>query len=631
MVVAMNEIPYAPRSLVDRLPGLASLQAETLGDPRVVIAMLDGPVDRAHECFLGADVTTIETLAGHTGSGAAVRHGTHVASILFGQPGSPVPGLAPRCKGLLLPVFSEDARGEIVPSSQLDVARAITQAISSGARIINLSGGQLAASGEAEWVLADAIRQCAASDVILVAAAGNEGCECLHVPAATPSVLVVGAMDDNGNPSSFSNWNDAYHGHGILAPGEAIPGAAPGGGVEVRSGTSYAAPIVTGVLALLMSRELQRGRPIGSRELVALLLNGAIGCQARPVDDCRLLLSGRLSVVSVEQSFHKRGIQMTDQKEQIKEASDLAETPLRASAPLPRAGLTGIRPSDCGCSGGGGASAETKPALGYVIGQLGFDFVSEARRDSLTQQADGPLNDTRSVLDYLAKNPWDAASIIWTIGVDQTPLYAIQPYGPFAAEAYKRLQEFLADAEVERIAIPGFVQGSVRLLSGQKLPAIFPELRGMASWSTAALVKSVRSAAAVNSSIAGEVVAFTSGGSGHEGPPDHALTNFVERVYYELRNLGLSSQDRAINFAATNAFQVERVFTEASLQNLNLQSIDVEKSPICRPSSDCWDVKLVFFDPRNKTEVAQRVFRLTVDVSDVVPVTVGKIRSWNTY
>jgi cyanobactin maturation PatA/PatG family protease len=175
------------------------------------------------------------------------------------------------------------------------------------------------------------------------------------------------------------------------------------------------------------------------------------------------------------------------------------------------------------------------------------------------------------------------------------------------------------------------VQGSVTLLSGQKLPAIFPELRGMASWSTAALVRSVRSAAAANSPVAGEVAAFTSRGSGDAGKSDDALTNFVERVYYELRNLGLSSQDRAINFAATNAFQVERVFTETALANLNLQSIDVEKSPICRPSSDCWDVKLVFFDPKNKTEVAQRVFRLTVDVSDVVPVTVGKIRSWNTY
>jgi hypothetical protein len=53
----------------------------------------------------------------------------------------------------------------------------------------------------------------------------------------------------------------------------------------------------------------------------------------------------------------------------------------------------------------------------------------------------------------------------------------------------------------------------------------------------------------------------------------------------------------------------------------------VKKSPVCRPDSDCYDVELSFFNPNN-TNVANRVYRFTVDVSDVIPVTVGAVRSW---
>jgi hypothetical protein len=60
-----------------------------------------------------------------------------------------------------------------------------------------------------------------------------------------------------------------------------------------------------------------------------------------------------------------------------------------------------------------------------------------------------------------------------------------------------------------------------------------------------------------------------------------------------------------------------------------LDTIEVERSPICRQDSDCWDVKLIFFNPEKQFEVARKVFRFTVDVSDVVPVLVGDVRQWS--
>ncbi len=108
-----------------------------------------------------------------------------------------------------------------------------------------------------------------------------------------------------------------------------------------------------------------------------------------------------------------------------------------------------------------------------------------------------------------------------------------------------------------------------------------------------------------------------------------AVTNFLERVYSERRGLGDTSEQRAINYTATNAMNVERIFESALREEMELDSIGVERSPICRIDSDCWDVKLTFFNPSRVFEQARKVYCFTVDVSDVCPVMVGNVRSWS--
>ena len=94
------------------------------------------------------------------------------------------------------------------------------------------------------------------------------------------------------------------------------------------------------------------------------------------------------------------------------------------------------------------------------------------------------------------------------------------------------------------------------------------------------------------------------------------------------RNLGVTPQDRALNFAATNAFNAQKVFETAMREEMDLDTIEVERSPICRLDSDCWDVKLLFFFPQREVQTVRKVHRFTVDVSDVVPVMVGPVRWW---
>ncbi|CNJ60934.1 cyanobactin maturation protease, PatA/PatG family [Yersinia enterocolitica] len=54
-------------------------------------------------------------------------------------------------------------------------------------------------------------------------------------------------------------------------------------------------------------------------------------------------------------------------------------------------------------------------------------------------------------------------------------------------------------------------------------------------------------------------------------------------------------------------------------------------SPVSRPDSGCWDVVLEFFNPKERLTTARKLYRDTIDVSDIMPVTIGTLRSWYVY
>lgn len=682
------------------------------GSDEIRIAVVDGPVDLSHPCFAGADLTTLDTLGLHqTSSGGAAEHATHVASVIFGQRGSSVSGIAPSCSGLTITIY-RSGEGKLQPCSQLDLARAIDQAVASGAHVINISGGELTATGEAETLLAQAIRRCTESGVLMVAAAGNNGCPCIHIPAAVPSVLAVGAMDLSGSPLASSNWGSVYQEQGVLAYGQNVVGAVPGGGVAEKSGTSSATAVVSGIAALLLTLQLKRGEKPDPQMVRTALLETAEPCDPQAWADCRPLLAGRLTVpaahakigrgsrgkiasqlpnpadcpIQTRKSFQTRidegttpipppvvparsGVtnvnidnhlaveenQMSDENRgsetvarQAGNGHTIAPEAPRDILAAERPGIpgepaplilhphqaeratrmasstlavlpSGLEPAECASC----AAANASPSLGYALGQIGYDFGTEARRDSFLQLTNRNVHDSAELLEYLRPDPASAANIIWTLSLDATVIYAVQPFGPFANVAYDRMREFLAaqlTEGVERVSVPGYITGSVKLMNGQQVPVIYPEVRGMCSWNTPNLVKAVL----------GEPPTEAEARERH-AQHEAGIRNFLDRVYYEIRNLGMTPQERAMNYAATNAFQLGFVYADAIKAELKLDNIGVERSPICRPGSDCWDVKLMFFNPVKRLEQARRAYRFTVDVSDVVPVTVGNVRHWDVY
>jgi PatG C-terminal len=178
------------------------------------------------------------------------------------------------------------------------------------------------------------------------------------------------------------------------------------------------------------------------------------------------------------------------------------------------------------------------------------------------------------------------------------------------------LQDQLKEG-AQRISLPGIIVGQSKLYTGDIVPVVQPDIRGMFSWKTSALAAIVNAVTPPNPAPPANDV----------GDP---LQEFLNRVYDETENLGLTSQDRARNYAATDALVVSGIFNKIQSDFKGQYVFDtyqVNPSAICRPDADCWDVVLYFYDPTNLM-TARRAVRYTIDVTDVVPVITGTIKEF---
>ncbi|MET1156220.1 S8 family serine peptidase [Arthrobacter sp.] len=280
---------------------LGPIWDDTLGDSRVVVAVLDGPVDMTHESLRDAEITQLGTFQPH--GGIASRHGTHVASIIFGQHDGPVRGIAPRCRGLMIPVFSDDNGAGDPVASQADLAAAITTALQHGAHVINISAGEYSPNDFVDPRLAEAIRACSDAGALVVAAAGDKGCCRPQIPSSLGEVLAV-ATTETESPSMEGCDHKS---NCIIAPGTEILGAVPEGGVIPASGTSFATAITSGVAALLLSLQAREGRETGAAAIRQVMLGSArLGRDLDPQHAVRLLQRGLSAPSAATESSNGR-------------------------------------------------------------------------------------------------------------------------------------------------------------------------------------------------------------------------------------------------------------------------------------------------------------------------------------
>jgi subtilisin family serine protease len=248
------------------LVNLTALMERTGGSPDVTIGLIDGPVLSQHPDLASGrhreahDANSAAFSDGNSAAisgtnSAAVLHGTFVAGILTARRGSVAPAICPDCTLLSRPIFAEAGTpyGEVPSATPEKLARAILDCLDGGARVLNISAAIARCAIRSERALDDALGRAAARGVLVIVAAGNQGTLGSTALTRHPWVVPVVGYDLQGKPMNHSNLGSSIGRQGLGAPGENITSLGAGNNPLTLSGTSAAAPFVTGAVALLWS------------------------------------------------------------------------------------------------------------------------------------------------------------------------------------------------------------------------------------------------------------------------------------------------------------------------------------------------------------------------------------------
>jgi hypothetical protein len=204
----------------------------------VKVGIIDGPLNPGHPALDG--VETVSTSVLQTGDRPVSRdHGTAVAALIAGRDIGGFRGFAPGARIYAVTAFVAADGG----SARLEaIAAGLDWLAGQGVRIVNLS-----MEGSPNAAFDDILAQGRAVGLVMIAAAGNEGTSASRYPAASSSTIAVTAVDAAGR--AYGSANTGAHIE-FAAPGVDLY-VAKGAGGGYRSGTSYAAPIVSALVARL--------------------------------------------------------------------------------------------------------------------------------------------------------------------------------------------------------------------------------------------------------------------------------------------------------------------------------------------------------------------------------------------
>ena len=280
------------------------------GDPAVVLGLADTGVALAHielatQLRAGFDSVDLDpetvggvTLVGdyrHAGERPQdeVGHGSGCAGIIAAVGKGIPPGAAGLCGLTPVRVLGAalgpgDKRVGVGALDNIDAG--MKRLIDLGVKVINMSFGtpESMLDADAPRPHEEIVRYALARGVILIAASGNSGLTEKYFPAAHEGVIAVGAIDRTLRPTGFSTRDARV---AVCAPGRDILTCGLDG-YQYASGTSFAAPHVAAICALLASRAQRRAWPLDGEDARRILIAsarpfasaGVTGCGAGVVD-----------------------------------------------------------------------------------------------------------------------------------------------------------------------------------------------------------------------------------------------------------------------------------------------------------------------------------------------------------
>jgi len=204
------------------------------------VGLIDGGVDIEHPVF----ATRPPDVAGCQGKPVASEHGTAVASLFVGR-SREFHGAAPGAHLVAIDIYCDGAS----PGGRVrDIVMALGELMAADVRVINMS-----IVGPDNAVLAAVIRKVIAQSIVVVAASGNDGPNAGPLyPAAYPGVVAVTAVDANEKLLIEASGGEHVR---FAAPGADMVAAGLAGQFTTVRGTSYASPLVAGLLARLLASD----------------------------------------------------------------------------------------------------------------------------------------------------------------------------------------------------------------------------------------------------------------------------------------------------------------------------------------------------------------------------------------
>jgi len=271
--------PARTRELI----GLPYARAMTLGSPDIRVAVLDTGADLEHpelkqKFKKRADFVNLEGLdtTGFIGDFSGydevpedeVGHGTHVSGIVAARGLQMEQGVAPECSLMAVRVLATMKSGDRRMGAGIvdNINAGIKWAVDQGAHVINMSLGIKHTGGGLPHE--DVIRYALRKNVSVVAASGNDGTAERYYPGALRGVFAVGAIDDAGKVAGFSSYGANIF---VVAPGMRVLSSFARGGYALASGTSQAAPFVSGAVALFKSYAHEQGMKLSNQDVADIL------------------------------------------------------------------------------------------------------------------------------------------------------------------------------------------------------------------------------------------------------------------------------------------------------------------------------------------------------------------------